>query len=162
MGVSHEMIEIAIPGYRVLQLDYLVLDYNGTLARDGDLLPGVKSRLEDLSERLQIHVLTADTFGKAHAALAGMPCELSVLPAERQDVEKFSYVEKLGASRVAAIGNGRNDRLMLKAAALGIAVIQKEGASVETLIEADVVTTDILIALELLQHPLRLVATLRS
>ena len=162
MGVSHEMIEIAIPGYRVLQLDYLVLDYNGTLARDGNLLPGVKTRLEDLSERLQIHVLTADTFGKARAALGGMPCELTVLPAERQDVEKFFYVEKLGASRVAAIGNGRNDRLMLKAAALGIAVIQKEGASVETLIEADVVTTDILLALELLQHPLRLVATLRS
>ena len=156
------MIEIAIPGYRVLQLDHLVLDYNGTLACDGDLLPGVKSRLEDLSKRLQLHVLTADTFGKARTALTGMPCELSVLSGERQDVDKFFYIEKLGASRVAAIGNGRNDRLMLKAAALGIAVIQNEGAAVETLIEADVVTPDIVVALELLQHPLRLVATLRS
>ena len=35
------MIEVDIPGYRTLQLAYLVLDHNGTLAVDGILKPGV-------------------------------------------------------------------------------------------------------------------------
>jgi soluble P-type ATPase len=156
------MIKIEIPGYKILQLEHLVLDFNGTLACDGDLLPGVRLCLESLSQQVHIHVLTADTFGKARAALAGLPCELTVFGAERQDLGKVSYVEKLGAIHVAAIGNGRNDRLMLKAAALAIAVIQKEDASVGTMADVDVVTTDIVHALELLQHPLRLIATLRS
>jgi len=51
---------------------------------------------------------------------------------------------------------------MLKASALGVAVIQGEGAAFETLASADVVSTDIQSALSLLTNPLRLIATLRS
>ena len=60
------------------------------------------------------------------------------------------------------MGNGRNDALMLKEAALGIAVIQEEGGAVETLLAADIVTHSVLVALDLLLNPLRLTATLRS
>jgi soluble P-type ATPase len=60
------------------------------------------------------------------------------------------------------VGNGRNDRLMLQEAGLGIAVVQGEGAAVQTALTADVLAPDILTALDLLIHPLRLVATLRS
>ncbi|HKJ46485.1 MAG TPA: hypothetical protein VJ991_11715, partial [Balneolales bacterium] len=59
-------------------------------------------------------------------------------------------------------GNGRNDRLMLDEAAVGIAVIQKEGASFQSLQAADVICTNIIDALELLVYPKRLTATLRS
>ena len=51
---------------------------------------------------------------------------------------------------------------LLKAAALGIAVVQEEGAAAETMMAADVVSPDIVSALNLLVSPLRLVATLRS
>jgi soluble P-type ATPase len=51
---------------------------------------------------------------------------------------------------------------MLKATALGIAVILEEGASRDTLLAADVVCSRIVSALELLRNPLRLTATLRS
>ena len=156
------MIDIAIPGYKKLQLSHLVLDYNGTLACDGKLLDGVEPRLKTLSDQLQIHVLTADTFGKVKTALAGMPCRLSLLPPGNQDTGKLEYVAKLGTGRSVCIGNGRNDRLMLKESALGIAVLQAEGASVQTLGAADVAVSDILVALDLLLNPLRLVATLRS
>ena len=61
-----------------------------------------------------------------------------------------------------AVGNGRNDRLMLKEAALGIAVLQAEGAAAEALLAADVVAPDILAALDLLLAPEGLIATLRS
>ena len=156
------MITIDIPGYRRLDLKHLVLDYNGTLACDGQLIQGVESCLNALAQSLQIHVLTADTFGKAQSGLAGIACDLSILPLENQDTGKQSYVEVLGAKSTVCIGNGRNDRLMLKAAILGIAVILEEGASVETIKDADVVCNSIISALELLLHPLRLVATLRS
>jgi soluble P-type ATPase len=60
-----------------------------------------------------------------------------------------------------AIGNGRNDALMLKRAALGIAVVQTEGAATAALLAADLVTPGIIEVLDLLLHPDRLRATLR-
>ncbi|MHC4179434.1 MAG: HAD family hydrolase [Planctomycetota bacterium] len=156
------MLEIAVPGSEVLQIEYLVLDYNGTLACDGELIEGVAQSLRALAGNLQIHVVTADTFGKARSRLEGLPCELVVLPAENQDVGKLEYIERLGPGKTACVGNGRNDRLMLKEAVLGIAVVQEEGAATETLLAADVVCPDVLSALGLLTDPLRLKATLRS
>jgi P-type E1-E2 ATPase len=156
------MQPISIPGFGDLTLDHLVLDYNGTLAVDGQLLPGVKTALNDLSRHLAIHVVTADTFGRAAESLKQVDCRLHVLAAGQQDQAKVDFVNQLGAHRTASIGNGRNDRLMLAAAALGIAVILGEGASTLSLNAADIVCTEIISALELLKHPLRLTATLRS
>jgi soluble P-type ATPase len=155
------MIEIIIPGYRSLRLLHLVMDYNGTLAQDGLLLEGIRSRLESLAEQLRLHVITADTFGMAGSQLTGLPCQLVILPVEEQAQAKLAYVDGLGRDQVVAIGNGRNDRLMVTSAALGITVVQEEGASTETLLAADVVMTDILSALDMLLFPKRLIATLR-
>ncbi|HHM23597.1 MAG TPA: ATPase P [Bacteroidetes bacterium] len=156
------MITVEIPGWGKLELAHLVLDYNGTLAVDGALLPGVAERLERLSAQLQIHVVTADTFGKVREQMRGLPCEVVVLPPGNQDRAKEDFVRKLGAGRVAAMGNGRNDRLMLRTAALGVCTLQEEGVFSGTLRDADVVVCSILDGLDLLLNPLRLVATLRS
>ncbi len=156
------MLEVPIPGFNTLNLMHLVLDYNGTLAYDGQLLSGVKACLDVLSRSLQIHILTADTFGKAKAELKGVDCKLSILPVENQDIGKLNYVNQLGAGRTVCIGNGRNDRLMLKKAVLGIAVVQGEGAAGEAIMGADIIAPNIITALELLNNPLRLTATLRS
>lgn len=156
------MIEINIPGDRIFQLKHLVLDYNGTIACDGDLIAGVKENLVALADKLKIHILTADTFGNARRGLEGIKCELSILAPEAQDIGKLEYVKGLGAENMVCVGNGRNDQLMLKEAALGIAVILEEGAAAAALGAADVVCTNIISALELLDNPLRLVATLRS
>ena len=157
-----EMIEVDIPGHRRLQLHHLVLDYNGTLAEDGLLIPGVEPTLQSLSKDIGIHVLTADTFGNVRSRLANVPCNLVILAPTQQDIGKRDYVRELGAQNAASIGNGRNDRLMLKESALGIAVILQEGCAAETLAAADAVCTDIVSALKLLSNPLRLIATLRS
>ena len=156
------MIQVDIPGYRVVQLEHLVMDYNGTLAVDGCLEGGVREALEALSAQLTIHVITADTFGLAAGQLKDSPVQLSVLPPGYQDVAKRDYVNRLGCAGTVAVGNGRNDRLMLKAADLGIAVVLREGAAAVTLAAADIVCMGIVPALELLLHPLRLTATLRS
>ncbi|SNS19256.1 Soluble P-type ATPase [Humidesulfovibrio mexicanus] len=156
------MFTLRIPGYGELEIEHVVFDYNGTLAVDGELLPGVAEALEELARLVTVHVLTADTFGLAAAQLKGVPCRLSILPPETQDKAKSAYVHTLGNAVTACVGNGRNDRLMLAAGRLGIAVLGGEGAAVETLSAADIVVTDILSALGLFTHPLRLTATLRS
>ena len=156
------MIDIDVPGFRALRLAHVVLDYNGTLAVDGVPLPGVAAQLRALAAALRVHVITADTFGRVRAELAALPLEIVVTPAAAQAEAKRDFVAALGAESVVAIGNGRNDRLMLAAAALGIAVVQREGASAETLAAADVVAPSIGDALALLQNPKRLIATLRS
>lgn len=155
------MISVDIPGFGPLRIAHLVLDFNGTLAVDGRLRPGVKRRVARLSRQLRVHVLTADTFGRARAELRGMRCEIVILGSRRQDRAKAAYVRRLGAARTASIGNGRNDRLMLRAGALGIAVVQREGAASEALLAADLVVADVRDALDLFLELLRLVATLR-
>jgi P-type E1-E2 ATPase len=156
------MLRISIPGFGALHLKHLVLDYNGTLALDGRLAEGVARRLNKLGRRLEVHVLTADTFGGAGMELKGIKCTLAVLKGGGEHRQKANYVERLGSSAVVAIGNGRNDRAMLRAAELGIAVLAKEGAAVATLSAADLVLPGIIEALDLLDHPMRLVASLRS
>ena len=156
------MIEVAIPGDGRLRLSFLVLDYNGTLACNGIMLDGVAERLIALSTNLSIHVVTADTFGTVEAILKSLPLTIRVLPQTGQNHAKMAYVSQLGRNQTVCIGNGRNDRLMLQAAALGIAVVGPEGVAVDALQASDVVTTSIQNALDLLLNPLRLVATLRS
>lgn len=156
------MIEIEIPGYPKLQLKYLVMDYNGTLAIDGKLIDGVENRLYALSYYLEIHVITADTFGLVKTYLENFPVHLKIISSTEQGKQKWQYIRQLGAERVVAIGNGRNDRLMLKEAKLGIATIQAEGAAIETIQAADIVVNHINDALDLLREKLRLTATLRD
>ncbi|MCW3999281.1 MAG: ATPase P [Candidatus Bathyarchaeota archaeon] len=155
------MLEISIPEFGHLQLRYLVLDYNGTLGFDGKLSSEVKEKLTKLSEKLKIHVLTADTFGTARSELTDVPCEVHVIVDAEQDEQKELYVHGLGAMEVVAYGNGRNDRRMLNAAGLGIAVLGREGCAVDALQAADVCIFDIVDGLDLLLNPTRLKATLK-
>ena len=156
------MIVIDIPGFRTLNLEHLVLDFNGTLAVDGRLLDGVESRLAALANDLDLHVVTGNTYGDAREHLRDCPVEVVCLPATGQALAKSDYVRRLGPDRVAAMGNGRNDALMLKQAALGIAVLGTEGLAIDTLDIADVVVRHAVDGLGLLLRPKRLVATLRS
>jgi soluble P-type ATPase len=156
------MLNIDIPGYREIEAEHLVLDYNGTLAIDGKLIEGVKPLLEIISRQLNIHILTADTFGTSKNELVGVPCQLEILKPESQDVQKEQYVLALGKERVIAVGNGQNDALMLHEASLGILVIQHEGAFLKLAGDCEIVCIAITDALSLLLNPLRMVATLRK
>lgn len=155
------MVSVVIPPGTRLELSHLVCDFNGTLAVDGVLLPGVKERLRMLADRFTIHVLTADTYGGAREKLAGLPVSAVVMPADRQTERKSDYVCELGADHVVAIGNGGNDSAMVESAAIGMCVVQNEGASVSSVMVADIVCMSITDALDMLIQPTRLVATLR-
>ncbi|MFN4326977.1 MAG: HAD family hydrolase [Azonexus sp.] len=156
------MLNLEIPGRGALVLEHAVFDYNGTLARDGVLLAGLPGRMRRLAEHLTLHVVTGDTFGHAASQLSELPCRLSILPGQAQTQAKRAYIGALGDDRTVAIGNGWNDHLMLQAAALSIAVLQDEGLAKESLLAADLVTRSVVDAIDLLLHPLRLAATLRT
>jgi P-type E1-E2 ATPase len=151
------MLLVEIPGRRApLHLAHLALDLNGTIAAGGALLPGVARRVRALARLLDVTVLTADTFGVAARAVAGLPVSLHPV---RTGADKAHFV---AARRgVAAVGNGANDAAMLRRAALGIAVLGPEGMAASLPASADVVVGRIADALDLLIDPRRLVATLR-
>jgi P-type E1-E2 ATPase len=155
------LIELNIPGRGLIQLQHLVSDVNGTLAFDGSLLPGVSNALLAIGDRLELHLLTADTHGRQAEIDRHLGLQAVRIPGGGEAEAKATYVNELGAETVVAIGQGANDAAMLEAAVIGIAVLSGEGLAVEALTRADVFATDILAGLELLEHPLRLVATLR-
>jgi len=158
------MISCQIPGRDTLELSHLVCDVNGTLTHDGNLIPGVAEAFEQLKDQVNIHLVSADTYGRLselERALAGSVEKFIRLKAGSEAEQKFEYLETLQGG-LAAIGQGTNDRLMLKEADLGICVMSSEGSAVETLLNADIVVPDILTALELLLNPTRLKATLRQ
>lgn len=156
------MLHIEIPGFKTLDLEHLVLDFNGTLAVDGKLMVGVDERLNALATDLQIHIVTADTFGHAAEAVQGVRAKLTILGSENQAEAKLAYIEVLGVERVTCIGNGRNDIRMLKAAALGITVSGLEGTAAEAIQAADLFIPTVQDALDLFERSQRLIATLRS
>jgi P-type E1-E2 ATPase len=156
------MIELNIPGRGLLELEHLVSDVNGTLAVDGQLLEGVVRSMNVLRDRLQLHLLTADTHGRQEIIDRQLNLQAVRIASGEEAPQKAAYVRHLGAGRVVAIGQGANDASMLKEAALGICVFSAEGAAIETLLAADLVTPDIHTALALLEKPLRIVASLRK
>jgi P-type E1-E2 ATPase len=156
------MIELNIPGRGLVQLHHLVCDVNGTLTVNGRLLDGLVRVIGSLQDRLTLHLLTADTYGKQEIIdqQIGFPA-IRVQPGD-EALQKADYVRYLGAEKVAAIGQGANDAGMLALAALGICVLSPEGAAIETLTAADLLVPSIYDAFELFNQPLRIVATLRK
>jgi soluble P-type ATPase len=155
------MLELAIPGFGPVLLHHLVSDFTGTLSVDGELLPGVKEKLNETAGILDVHILTADTFGKARHELQGVRCDIRILTGESHDIQKEEFVQKLGPGSVMALGNGNNDRRMLKAARVGIAVCLAEGCSTDAIISANLVVSSPIDALNLIFNPKRMKATLR-
>ena len=154
-------IQIHIPGLGEYGLEHLVMDVNGTLAVDGQLIDGVAEKLASLQSVLKIHLLTADTHGKQYLIDQRLGLKAVRIQAGGEALQKAQYVHKLGSETVAAIGQGANDAEMLKAAKLGICVLSVEGVARDTLLACDLVAPTILAALELLEKPVRITASLR-
>jgi P-type E1-E2 ATPase len=155
------MIELTIPGRGIIRLRHLVCDVNGTLALDGQLIDGVERALLALRDRLELHLLTADTHGKQAEIDRRLAVRAERVSPGDEAGAKAAFVRNLGREHVVALGNGANDAAMLYEAAIGIAVLSPEGTAAEALHAADIVAPDIARALELLERPMRLVAGLR-
>jgi soluble P-type ATPase len=159
------MIRLDIPGFGAREISHLVCDYSGTLAFAGVIHPGVRARLVQLAGLVQVHVVTADTFGTAARELAGLPVTLHLIAGDNHEEAKRTYALRLDPRRVAAVGNGNNDRLLLRAVrdagGLAVAVDNGEGCAVEAILSAHLLVHGAENALDLLLEADRCRATLR-
>ena len=155
------MKTIQIPYYKTLTLEHVVLDYNGTIAKDGVLKDDVKALLPELCENYTVHVITADTFGSVKTQMEGFDVVVKVLQTGNHTAEKAAYVDVLGKTHCVAVGNGNNDAHMLQNAILGIAIVGDEGCATPTLLQSDISCKEIADALALLLNEKQLIATLR-
>jgi len=156
------MIEMTIPGKGNIKINSLVLDVNGTIALDGVLIPGVVEKLKLLKDRVDIFLVTSNTYSRQNNIDQLLGIRAQIIQKENEIIQKKEFINKLNSENVIAIGNGANDVGMLEAAAIGICVLSPEGTNVKALMTADIVVQDILTALELIGNPLRIVATLRQ
>ena len=156
------MITINIPGWGNIDVENIILDLNGTIATDGKIPSEVKEKINSLSDRAKLYILTADTQGTASEESSDMAVELLKVSEKDSTEVKLRVLESLDPTKTVAIGNGNNDRLILKEAALGIAVLGDEGLSVSAMKNADIVAKNIPDALDLFLKPKRLMATLRE
>jgi len=158
-------ITVDIPGFGKVQIDAILSDYTGTLAFSGKLVTGVKDRLLRLAELVDIHVVTADSFGTAQEELKGLPIVWRRLEGENEDVQKRCYAVGLNPRYVASFGNGNNDRLHMKvvkeAGGVAIAVENGEGCALDAILAANIFVVGAVNAFDLLLEPTRLRATLR-
>ena len=155
-------MNIEVPGYTTLELNYLLLDYNGTIALDGHISESVKNLIRELAKNIDVFVLTADTHGTASKECADLPVTLKTFPTDSAMHSKLEILQSLNKGYCCAIGNGRNDVLMCANAALSICVMGEEGCCSKLIEHSQVTVKSIENAFELLLKPKRLIATLRG
>ncbi|HVA61718.1 MAG TPA: hypothetical protein VNG13_14465 [Mycobacteriales bacterium] len=143
---------------RRIELATAIFDVNGTLTLHGELIDGVAPRMQRLRQILQVLLVSSDSYGTLEAVADALQ-----VPARRAQnaAEKAAILAEVGPSTCLAVGNGNNDLLLLRDAALGIAVVGPEGAAPALFATADIVCAAIADALDLILEPLRLSATLR-
>ena len=154
------MISIDIPGWENITIENIVLDLNGTIATDGKISVDVKEKIKALSQKTKVYILTADTQGTAGDESKDIGIELVKIPGEDSKNKKFEFLKTLNLQKTIVIGNGNNDQLILREAALGIAILGDEGLSGMALKNAEILVKSISDALDLFLKPKRLIATL--
>lgn len=157
------MIMVNIPGYKSIEIENVVFDFNGTIAEDGILLNEVKEKIKELKNKeINIFIVTSDTYGTVIEQCNNLPVKVQVFNKENASQDKKKIVEKLGCSITAAIGNGRNDVEMFKNSVMSVAVIGREGCFAKAAFEADIIVNNPIDAIDLLIKHSRIKATLRT
>lgn len=154
------MITIPRPGQNPLEIDFILLDFEGTLATDRRVPPKAKDKINLLSKRTKIYILTSEERDRMTEVLKKIRAEIIFLAEGQTSQGKLNLLRQLGAARTVAIGNGTDDVSMIEEAGLGICVISMEGTVGEAIRKADLVFASILAALDFLLKPLRQEATL--
>ena len=154
------MIFIERPGQGNLEIEFILIDFEGTLALDRRVHPKAKDKINLLSKRAKIYILTKEEKEHAEEVLKKVKAEIIYLTEGESSQKKLDMLRQLGGNRTVAIGNGADDVPMIEEAGLGICVLGKEGTFSETIKKADVVFMNILDALDFLLKPLRQKATL--
>jgi len=152
-------MDIKLPGRGMTNIKNLIFDFNGTLTENRKLSEAGREVLETLSQKYAVYVATSDTFGNAKEELKGLNVKIVTV---KSGSEKLELVMKLGYASTIAIGNGNNDKSMLKKAVIGICVIGPDGASFNAISSADIIVNDIKKVISLLSDGSLIFSVLRK
>ena len=156
------MVSIDIPGRGKMNIENLVLDFNGTIAYDGNIKNGIREKIQRVHEMgINIYILTADTYHQAAEQCKDMPVTLEIFDVDNAALSKREIVNNIDSKLTMTIGNGNNDVEMFEESILSVAVIGDEGCAVKAIFAADIITNNIDDAIDLLLNPHRIKATLR-
>ncbi|NLC02650.1 MAG: HAD family hydrolase [Tissierellia bacterium] len=156
------MIIYEIPGRDNIEIENVVFDYNGTIAVDGKLIHGVQELINILSDQANIYILTADTYGTVEKECININAKVLTFPKENAGENKKEIVEKLGGQRTICLGNGFNDIPMFEECILSIGIVEGEGMSGKLLSLADIVSRNIIEAINIILNKTMIKATLRN
>jgi soluble P-type ATPase len=149
------MITIQRPGRNPLEIEFILLNFEGTLATDRRVHPKAKDKLNLLAKRSRVYILAKGEQEATGEILKKVKAEVIYLTEGEASQGKLDLLRQVGAARTVAIGNGVDDAAMIEEAGLGICIIGQEGTSAEVVRKADVVFTDILDAFDFLLKPMR-------
>ena len=156
------MVSIDIPGKGKMNIENLVLDFNGTIAYDGNIKNGIREKIQRVHEMgINIYILTADNYHQAAEQCKDMPVTLEIFDVDNAALSKREIVNNIDSKLTMTIGNGNNDVEMFEESILSVAVIGDEGCAVKAIFAADIITNNIDDAIDLLLNPHRIKATLR-
>ena len=156
------MVSIDIPGKGKMNIENLVLDFNGTIAYDGNIKNGIREKIQRVHEMgINIYILTADTYHQAAEQCKDMPVTLEIFDVDNAALSKREIVNNIDSKLTMTLGNGNNDVEMFEESILSVAVIGDEGCAVKAIFAADIITNNIDDAIDLLLNPHRIKATLR-
>lgn len=156
------MVSIDIPGKGKMNIENLVLDFNGTIAYDGNIKNGIREKIQRVHEMgINIYILTADTYHQAAEQCKDMPVTLEIFDVDNAALSKREIVNNIDSKLTMTIGNGNNDVEMFEESILSVAVIGDEGCAVKAIFAADIITNNMDDAIDLLLNPHRIKATLR-
>ncbi|MEG0371042.1 MAG: ATPase P [Clostridium sp.] len=153
---------INIPGRGEINIEYIIFDYNGTIAVNGSIKEDIKEKLSKINNIVNTIVLTADTYGSAKRECDKVGLTTKIFPKENAGEFKKDIVQGLGAKRCLCIGNGYNDIGMCSIAVLSIGVIEGEGMCSSLINNTDIVVSSIDSALDIILNKERIIATLRN
>ena len=154
------MMAIQRPGHEPLEIEFILLDFEGTLATDGRVHPKAKDKINLLSKRTKIYIMTKSEGEKVGEALRKTKAEILYFKEGEAPQAKMKLLQQMKPQQTVVIGNGLDDVPIMERAGLAICVIGKEGSSSEAMAKADLIVTNVLDALDFLLKPLRQRATL--
>jgi soluble P-type ATPase len=154
------MITIRRAGQEPLEMEFILIDLEGTLAQDRRIHPKAKDKMNLLSKRAKIYIMSKEKNEGVALALEKVKAEVIYFTEGDTAQRKLNLLRQLGTTRTVAIGNGMDDILILEEASLGICVIGREGAAGAAIRQADLLFADVVEALDFLLKPLRQEATL--
>jgi soluble P-type ATPase len=158
------MKKFNIPHFGLFEIRNIIFDINGTLQFNGKISNKLVEKFRELKQHYNLYLISSDTRGNLNELAKQLDTKyVRINTADQTDAEaKNKELLKLGKENTAAIGNGNNDMLMLKNAALGILIIGSEGASSKSLMNADVIFTNPIDAINFLLDEKAIIATLRG